>query len=78
MEASERISELMKCLSHRQREIVKLRHGLTDGYRYTLKEVAQIFKITRERVRQIEAKAFREMLQASIVANKQESTNGIE
>ena len=49
--------ELLKTLTYREREIVRLRYGLADGYCYTLEEVGRIFKVTRERVRQIEAKA---------------------
>jgi RNA polymerase primary sigma factor len=53
----ERIEELLKTLTFREREIIRLRYGLADGYSYTLEEVGRIFKVTRERVRQIEAKA---------------------
>jgi RNA polymerase primary sigma factor len=53
----EKIDSLLKTLTYREREIVRLRYGLTDGYSYTLEEVGRIFKVTRERVRQIEAKA---------------------
>lgn len=53
----EKIDTLLKTLTYREREIVRLRYGLTDGYSYTLEEVGRIFKVTRERVRQIEAKA---------------------
>jgi RNA polymerase primary sigma factor len=53
----ERIEELLKTLTYREREIIRLRYGLADGYSYTLEEVGRIFKVTRERVRQIEAKA---------------------
>ena len=53
----ERIEELLKTLTFREREIIRLRYGLVDGYSYTLEEVGRIFKVTRERVRQIEAKA---------------------
>jgi RNA polymerase primary sigma factor len=53
----EKIDELLKTLTYREREIIRLRYGLTDGYCYTLEEVGRIFKVTRERVRQIEAKA---------------------
>jgi RNA polymerase primary sigma factor len=52
-----RIQKVLKSLTHREREIIKLRFGLGDGYAYTLEEVGRIFKVTRERVRQIEAKA---------------------
>lgn len=53
----DKINELLKTLTYREREIVRLRYGLADGYCYTLEEVGRIFKVTRERVRQIEAKA---------------------
>ncbi len=53
----DQIEELLKTLTFREREIIRLRYGLADGYSYTLEEVGRIFKVTRERVRQIEAKA---------------------
>jgi len=53
----DRIESLLKTLTYREREIIRLRYGLVDGYTYTLEEVGRIFKVTRERVRQIEAKA---------------------
>ncbi|MEX1041100.1 MAG: sigma-70 family RNA polymerase sigma factor [Pirellulaceae bacterium] len=57
----DKISGLLKTLTYREREIIKLRYGLEDGYTYTLEEVGRIFKVTRERVRQIEAKAVRKL-----------------
>ncbi len=57
----ERIEALLKTLTFREREIIRLRYGLGDGYTYTLEEVGRIFKVTRERVRQIEAKAVRKL-----------------
>ena len=57
----ERIGIVLKTLSYREREIIKLRYGIGDGYTYTLEEVGRIFKVTRERVRQVEAKAIRKM-----------------
>ena len=57
----ERINVVLKTLSYREREIIKLRYGIGDGYTYTLEEVGRIFKVTRERVRQVEAKAIRKM-----------------
>jgi RNA polymerase primary sigma factor len=51
------ISRALSGLSYREREIIRLRFGLADGYPYTLEEVGSIFSVTRERVRQIEAKA---------------------
>lgn len=56
-----RIDSLLKTLTYREREIIRLRYGLGDGYTYTLEEVGRIFKVTRERVRQIEAKAVRKL-----------------
>jgi RNA polymerase primary sigma factor len=57
----QRIEALLKTLTYREREIIRLRYGLGDGYTYTLEEVGRIFKVTRERVRQIEAKAVRKL-----------------
>ena len=56
-----RIEKLLKTLTFREREIIRLRYGLVDGYSYTLEEVGRIFKVTRERVRQIEAKAVKKL-----------------
>jgi len=57
----EKIESLLKTLTYREREIIRLRYGLGDGYTYTLEEVGRIFKVTRERVRQIEAKAVQKL-----------------
>jgi RNA polymerase primary sigma factor len=57
----EKIEALLKTLTYREREIIRLRYGLGDGYTYTLEEVGRIFKVTRERVRQIEAKAVKKL-----------------
>jgi RNA polymerase primary sigma factor len=57
----DRIERLLKTLTYREREIIRLRYGLGDGYTYTLEEVGRIFRVTRERVRQIEAKAVRKL-----------------
>lgn len=59
----DRIEEAMEHLNYREREILKLRYGLADGYAYTLEEVGRIFSVTRERVRQIESKAVRKLQQ---------------
>ncbi len=56
-----RIEQVLKTLTYREREIIKLRYGIGDGYTYTLEEVGRIFKVTRERVRQVEAKAIRKL-----------------
>lgn len=56
-----RIEGVLRTLTYREREIIKLRYGIGDGYTYTLEEVGRIFKVTRERVRQVEAKAIRKL-----------------
>ena len=57
------IGKLLKTLTYREREIIKLRYGLENGYSYTLEEVGRIFQVTRERVRQIEQKAVQKLQQ---------------
>lgn len=57
----DKIENVLETLTYREREIIKLRYGIGDGYTYTLEEVGKIFKVTRERVRQIEAKAVRKL-----------------
>jgi RNA polymerase primary sigma factor len=57
----DKLEKTLQTLSFREREIIKLRYGLGFGYTYTLEEVGKIFKVTRERVRQIEAKALRKL-----------------
>jgi RNA polymerase primary sigma factor len=73
----DRIEEVLKTLTYREREIIKLRFGIGDGYTYTLEEVGKIFKVTRERVRQVEAKAIRK-LQHPVRARKLEGFLGVE
>jgi len=57
----EQLREVLKVLSDREREVLELRFGLKDGRYYTLEEVGRIFGVTRERIRQIEAKALRKL-----------------
>jgi RNA polymerase primary sigma factor len=57
----QRINDVLRTLTYREREILKLRYGIGDGYTYTLEEVGRIFKVTRERVRQVENKAIRKL-----------------
>lgn len=57
----DRIEKVLQTLTYREREIIKLRYGIGDGYTYTLEEVGRLFNVTRERVRQIEAKAVRKL-----------------
>jgi len=57
----QKIHQVLETLTYREREIIKLRYGIGDGYTYTLEEVGRRFHVTRERVRQIEAKAIRKL-----------------
>lgn len=57
----EKIEEVLSTLTYREREILKLRYGIGTGFTYTLEEVGRRFNVTRERVRQIEAKAIRKL-----------------
>jgi RNA polymerase primary sigma factor len=61
----ERIDEVLRCLTPRDREVIELRFGLKDGQARSLDEVAQVFGITRERIRQIEARGLSRLRQSS-------------
>ncbi len=57
----EKLSEVLSSLTERERKVLEMRFGLGDGYARTLEEVGKQYKVTRERIRQIEAKALRKM-----------------
>ena len=57
----EQLEAVLDTLTERERDVLKLRFGLDDGYQRTLEEVGHIFKVTRERIRQIEAKALKKL-----------------
>jgi RNA polymerase primary sigma factor len=57
----EQVKNALSVLSEREREVLELRFGLVDGKDHTLEEVGQHFNVTRERIRQIEAKALRKL-----------------
>lgn len=61
----EHIVNALKCLTEREAEVLKMRFGLGSGNEHTLEEVGQRFKVTRERIRQIEAKALRKLKNSS-------------
>ncbi len=57
----EQIAEVLRTLSPREEQVIRMRYGLTDGVPHTLEDVGAYFNITRERIRQIEAKAIRKL-----------------
>ena len=57
----EQVQSALAGLTEREREVLELRYGLLDGKDHTLEEVGQYFNVTRERIRQIEAKALRKL-----------------
>ncbi|MBA2681551.1 MAG: sigma-70 family RNA polymerase sigma factor [Ktedonobacteraceae bacterium] len=59
----DQISRALETLSQRERQVIELRYGLHDGYCHTLEELSVYFKLTRERIRQIEVKALRSLRQ---------------
>ena len=61
----EKLNEALGCLSEREKQVIVLRFGLLDGHTRTLEEVGHIFHVTRERSRQIEAKALRKLQRPS-------------
>jgi len=56
-----KLGEVLNGLTERERRILELRYGLSDGYSRTLEEVGKQYNVTRERIRQIEAKALRKL-----------------
>ena len=57
----DKLGDVLATLTERERRILELRFGLVDGYARTLEEVGKQYKVTRERIRQIEAKALRKL-----------------
>jgi RNA polymerase primary sigma factor len=73
----EQIEEALKSLTEREAKILKMRFGLGDRSEHTLEEVGQQFKVTRERIRQIEAKALRKLKHPSRSKKLKSFTNGL-
>jgi RNA polymerase sigma factor (sigma-70 family) len=65
-EVRQDISLAMRSLNYREREVIAMRYGLADGNQYTLEDVGEVFGVTKERVRQIEAKAIRKLQQPRV------------
>ena len=59
---ADRLLELTSTVTEREIEVLEMRFGMTDGIRRTLEEVGDRFQVTRERIRQIEAKAIRKLI----------------
>ena len=57
----DKLGDVLGSLTERERKVLELRFGLVDGYVRTLEEVGKQYKVTRERIRQIEAKALRKL-----------------
>ena len=57
----EQLNDVLKTLTPREAQVIRLRFGLEGGHPHTLEEVGAIFNVTRERIRQIEAKALRKL-----------------
>jgi RNA polymerase sigma factor (sigma-70 family) len=62
------VRRALDVLTHRERQVVAMRYGLADGHQYTLEEVSAVLRVTRERVRQIEAKAIRNLQKPGVKA----------
>ena len=57
----QRIGEVLNTLTEREQQVLRMRFGLDDGEAHTLEDVGKVFGVTRERIRQIEAKALRKL-----------------
>ncbi len=73
-----KLSEVLTTLTERERRILEMRFGLLDGYRRTLEEVGKQYKVTRERIRQIEAKALRKLRHPTRARHLQGFLEGVE
>ena len=67
-------SQVLRTLTPREERVIKMRFGLEDGSEHTLEEVGQSFQVTRERIRQIEAKALRKLRHPRAAANSKPSS----
>lgn len=73
----DRIEEALRVLTEREREVIKLRFGLIDGMPHTLEEVGKYFNVTRERIRQIEAKAIKKLRSRNNCKKLRDFSNGL-
>ena len=68
----ERLTDILGTLTDREKQVIEKRYGLSDGYSHTLEEVGRLFNVTRERIRQIEAKALRKLRHPSRIRSLQD------
>jgi RNA polymerase primary sigma factor len=74
----EKLSDVLTTLTERERKILEMRFGLADGYERTLEEIGKMYNVTRERIRQIEAKALRKLRHPTRVRHLQGFLEGVE
>ena len=74
----EKLSDVLTTLTDRERKILEMRFGLADGYERTLEEIGKMYNVTRERIRQIEAKALRKLRHPTRVRHLQGFLEGAE
>jgi len=74
----EKLSDVLTTLTERERKILEMRFGLIDGYERTLEEIGKMYNVTRERIRQIEAKALRKLRHPTRVRHLQGFLEGAE
>ncbi len=72
----EKLGDVLTTLTERERKILEMRFGLTDGYERTLEEIGKMYNVTRERIRQIEAKALRKLRHPTRVRHLQGFLDG--
>ena len=72
----EKLADVLTTLTERERKILEMRFGLTDGYERTLEEIGKMYNVTRERIRQIEAKALRKLRHPTRVRHLQGFLDG--
>jgi RNA polymerase primary sigma factor len=74
----EKLGDVLTTLTERERKILEMRFGLADGYERTLEEIGKMYNVTRERIRQIEAKALRKLRHPTRVRHLQGFLEGAE
>ena len=76
LDARDRVRKELEALTAREQQVLRLRYGIYDGHPRTLEEVGKVFNVTRERIRQIEAKALRKLRNISKSQKRLKDLNG--